>query len=152
MMDYGLGLISRTSRRLALKCAESRGKVPLINTAAHARRRTVAGVAAAFAAAPLLLSGVAHAQPGPVVPPVDPRAACESPDFGGAFVTISPTHSECQYIVSGSFYYDNYDDGAYTGTLVYRDGGKVPTERPQIPGTFTMPGGVPLFVPFAVAN
>lgn len=121
--------------------------MPLINIAAHARRRTVAGLAAAFAAAPLLWSGVAHAQPAPGVPPVDPRAACEAPDFGGVFVTVTATLSECNYIVAGSFYYDNYDNGVYTGTLVYRDGAKVPTERPQIPETFAMPGGMPLLIP-----
>lgn len=106
------------------------------------------GVIAAFAAASLLWSGDAHAQPGPGVPPVDPRAACEAPDFGGVFVTITATLSECHYIVSGEFYYDNYDNGAYTGTLVYRDGAKVPTERPQMPDTFAMPGGAPLLLPF----
>lgn len=121
--------------------------MPLINTAAHARCRRVAVLAAAFAVAPLLMSGVANAQPG--VPPVDPRAACEAPDFGGAYVTVTATLSECHYIVSGAFYYDNYDNGVYTGTLVYRDGAKVPTERPQMPETFTMPGGVPLLIPFA---
>jgi hypothetical protein len=104
-----------------------------------------AWVAAAVAAAPLLLSATAHAQPAP--PPVDPRAGCESPAFGGRFVPVDATHAECHYIVEGSFYYDLYDNGVYTGTLVYRDGQKTPTERPQIPETFTVPGGVPLFGP-----
>ena len=110
-------------------------------------RARVACLAAAFVAAPLLMSGVAHAQPAPGVPPLDPRAACESPAFGGAFVTINATLSECHYIVTGTFYYDNYDNGVYTGTLAYRDGTKVPTERPQMPETFTMPGGAPLLLP-----
>ncbi len=123
--------------------------MPLINTAAQTRRRAAACLVAAFAAAPFLANGAAHAQPGPGVPTVDPRAACESPDWGGAYVTITATLSECHYIVSGAFYYDNYDNGVYTGTLVYRDGAKMPTERPQMPDTFTMPGGVPLLIPFA---
>lgn len=117
--------------------------MPLINT--RSRRIGFAGVAAAFAAAPLLLGGAAHAQPGP--PPADPRIGCESPEFGGVFVPVTATQSQCQYIVTGSFYYDTYDNGQYTGTLVYRDGAKVPTERPQIPETFTMPSGEPLFMP-----
>ena len=116
------------------------GKVPTINT--RPRRYRLVGVAAAFVAAPLLLSPPAATQP------VDPRIGCESPEVGGVFVSATPTHAECQYIVTGSFYYDTYDNGVYTGTLVYRDGAKVPTERPQIPETFTMPGGVPLLVPF----
>lgn len=115
---------------------------------ARSRRHGLAAAAAA-AVAPLLLSGPALAQPAP--PPVDPRIGCESPDFGGVFVTVTPTHAECQYIVAGNFYYDGYDDGVYTGTLVYRDGAKVPTERPQIPDLFTMPGGgLPPIVPFQV--
>ena len=112
--------------------------------------RTLAGLAATFAAAPLLMCAVASAEPVlapdpalPAVPVVDPRAACESPEFGGVFVTTSETQSACQYIVEGLFYYDNYDSGAYTGTLVYRDGAKVPTEKPVMPETFTMPGGRP---------
>ncbi|ADU01390.1 MULTISPECIES: hypothetical protein [Mycolicibacterium] len=116
----------------------------LINT--RLRRYRLTGVAAAFAAAPLLLSAAAHAQPVPQ--PVDPRTGCESPEVGGVFSAVTATHAECQYIVTGSFYYDTYDNGVYTGTLVYRDGAKVPTERPQIPEAFTMPGGVPLLVPF----
>ncbi|PRC43626.1 hypothetical protein C6A85_000000104375 [Mycobacterium sp. ITM-2017-0098] len=123
--------------------------MPLINTAAQTLRRRAACLVAALAAAPLLVNGAAHAQPGPGAPPADPRAACESPDFGGAYVAITATLSECHYIVSGAFYYDNYDNGVYTGTLVYRDGAKVPTERPQVPDTFTMPGGVPLLIPSA---
>lgn len=119
----------------------------LINT--QGRRYTFAGLTAALAAAPLIASGVAHAQPGP--PPVDPRIGCESPEFGGVFVPVTATEAECQYIVTGSFYYDTYDNGVYTGTLVYRDGAKVPTERPQIPETFTGPGGMPLLVPSEMA-
>ncbi|MDG4665180.1 hypothetical protein [Mycobacterium sp. 236(2023)] len=110
------------------------------------------GVAATLGAAALSLAGMAHAQPGPIAPPLDPQVQCESPEFGGVFVPVTATHSECQYIVAGNFYYDNYDDGVYSGTLVYRDGGKVPTKRPQMPETFTMPGGVPLLVPFAGAQ
>lgn len=79
---------------------------------------------------------------------MDPRIGCESPEFGGVFVPVTATYAECQYIVTGSFYYDGYDNGVYTGTLVYRDGAKVPTERPQMPETFTAPGGVPLLLPF----
>ncbi|TRW89251.1 hypothetical protein FK535_00080 [Mycolicibacterium sp. 018/SC-01/001] len=121
--------------------------MPLI--IAGPRRFTLAAIAAC-AAAPLLFSAAASAQPAP--PPVDPRAGCESPDFGGLFVAVTATHAECRYIVSGSFYWDNYDDGVYTGTLVYRDGAKVPTERPQIPEQFTMPGGgPPPVIPFQVA-
>ncbi|MEW5810774.1 MAG: hypothetical protein AB1925_15100 [Actinomycetota bacterium] len=121
--------------------------MPLINT--RSRRCRLAGLAAVFAAAPLLLGGPAHAQPGS--PPVDPRTGCESPEFGGVFVAVTATRAECQYIVAGSFYYDDYDNGVYTGTLVYRDGAKVPTERPQIPEMFTMPGGgLPPVVPFEV--
>jgi hypothetical protein len=52
--------------------------------------------------------------------------------------------------VTGSFYYDNYDNGVYAGTLVYRDGERVPTERPQIPEAIAMPGGVPLLLPFGM--
>ena len=118
--------------------------MPLIET--RPRRCGLAGLAAAFAAAPVLLSGAAHSQPAP--PPVDPRIGCESPEFGGVFVPVTATYAECQYIVTGSFYYDGYDNGVYTGTLVYRDGAKVPTERPQMPETFTAPGGVPLLLPF----
>lgn len=113
--------------------------------------RGVAAVVAISAAVPLVLSAVAYAEPAPVpdpnglpvAPVVDPRAECENPDFGGVFVTVSAEHSECQYIVEGQFYYDNYDNGAYTGTLVYRDGARVATERPVMPGTLTMPGGRP---------
>lgn len=109
----------------------------------------VAVVAAAFAAAPLLLSAVAHAEPDPnAAPLVDPAALCASPDVGGVFIAAPAApdgvaRSECQYIVEGYFYYDNYENGAYTGTLVYKDGAKVPTERPVIPENFTMPGGGP---------
>jgi hypothetical protein len=107
---------------------------------------------AAFAAAPLILSAVAHADPDPDAPTGDPRAVCESPDFGGVFTEdpASPdgvTHAVCQYIVEGAFYYDNYDNGVYAGTLVYRDGAKVPTQRPVMPETFPLPGKLPL-VPF----
>jgi len=86
------------------------------------------------------------------VVPADPRAQCESPEFGGVFITTSAAqdpviHSVCQYIVEGYFYYDNYDNGAYTGTLVYRDGAKVPTERPVMPEVLNSPGALPL-IPF----
>ncbi|MBX7448428.1 hypothetical protein GR927_10540 [Mycolicibacterium sp. 3033] len=121
--------------------------MPPIN--ARSRRYGLGGVLALAAAAPLLLSGPALAQPAP--PPVDPRAGCESPEYGGVFVPVTATRAECQYIVAGSFYYDDYDNGVYTGTLVYRDGAKVPTERPQMPELFTMPGGgLPPVVPFQV--
>ena len=108
----------------------------------HAIAR-IAALAAASAAFPLLLSSVASAEPVPEPVPVDPRAECESPNMGGVFVTTpSPdavARSECQYIVEGHFYYDNYENGVYTGTLVYRDGAKVPTERPPIPDQLTLP-------------
>ena len=108
----------------------------------------IATLLAVFAAAPVVLSAVAHADPDPDAP-ADPKAQCEAPDMGGVFVAdaTSPdgvTHAACQYIVEGHFYYDNYDNGTYTGTLVYRDGAKVPTERPQIPEVLTMPGSVPI--------
>jgi hypothetical protein len=121
--------------------------VPFINASAIRRGREVAALVAAFAAAPLVCSAVAHSDPDPVVPADDPRAQCEAPEFGGVFVTASAAHSECQYIVEGYFYYDNYDNGAYTGTLVYRDGAKVPTERPVMPELLNSPRGLPL-VPF----
>jgi hypothetical protein len=98
---------------------------------------------AALAAAPIVLSAVAHAQPNPAVPVGDPRAACESFEFGGVWVDNGPPHAVCQYIVEGQFYYDN---GLYTGTLVYRDGANVPTERPVIPEVLTVPGGRPPLV------
>jgi hypothetical protein len=101
---------------------------------------------AALAASPLLLSAVAHADPVPAVPVGDPRAACESVEFGGVWVDNGAPHAACQYIVEGQFYYDNYDNGSYTGTLVYRNGAKVPTERPVIPELFTMPAGRPPLV------
>lgn len=105
-------------------------------------------VLAAAMAGPLLLSAVAHAEPDPAAPVVDVRAQCESVEFGGVFVPTPATdgtaaRAECQYIVEGQFFYDTYDNGAYVGTLVYRDGAKVPTERPVIPENFTMPGGGP---------
>jgi hypothetical protein len=115
--------------------------VPLINASAIARCRKLAALAAAIAAAPLFVGAVAHAEPEPIAPAPDPRAECEAPEFGGVFVTANAAHSECQYIVEGYFYYDNYDNGAYTGTLVYRDGAKVPTERPVMPESLNMPGG-----------
>lgn len=125
--------------------------MPFINASAIRRGRKVAALVAAFAAAPLVCSAVAHSDPDPVVP-ADPRAECESPEFGGVFITTSAaqdpvSHSVCQYIVEGYFYYDNYDNGAYTGTLVYRDGAKVPTERPVMPELLNSPGGLPL-IPF----
>lgn len=109
--------------------------VPVINAL------TTCAVAALAAAA--LSTAVAHADPD--VPAVDPKAQCESPEVGGLFLAEpSPdavTRSVCQYIVDSYFYYDTYDDGAYTGTLVYRDGAKVPTERPVIPGLLNLPTG-----------
>lgn len=101
---------------------------------------------AALAATPLVLSAVAHADPGPAGPVGDPRAACESVQFGGVWVDEGAPHAVCQYIVEGQFYYDNYDNGSYTGTLVYRDGAKVPTQRPVIPELLTVPSGVPPLV------
>jgi hypothetical protein len=101
---------------------------------------------AALAATPFVLSAAAHADPAPVG---DPRAECESPAFGGHWVDEVPPHAVCQYIVEGQFYYDSYDNGSYTGTLVYRDGSKVPTERPVIPELLTIPNGLPPLVAIA---
>ncbi len=100
----------------------------------------------------MVLSAVAHADPDSDAP-ADPKAQCDSPEVGGVFATSTTpdqvTHAVCQYIVEGHFYYDNFENGAYTGTLVYRDGAKVPTERPQIPDVLTIPGSgpIPLFGP-----
>ena len=58
------------------------------------------------------------------------------------------THTQCQYIVEGHFYYDNYDNGTYAGTLVYRDGARVPTERPVMPEMLQVPGGRSPLIPF----
>jgi hypothetical protein len=150
--------------------------VPLINNNVIGRGRKVAAVLAGLAAASVVLSAVALADPDPGpdpgpgpgpgpsadanadlgaaadagAPVVDLKAQCESPEVGGVFVTApgQVTHSECQYIVEGYFYYDNYDNGAYTGTLVYRDGAKVPTERPQLPELLTaIPSDKPLIFP-----
>jgi hypothetical protein len=110
----------------------------------------------------LILSALAHADPdpdpnpnpdpNPAVPVADPRAECEAPEFGGVFITNATTpdgvtHAVCQYIVEGHFYYDNYDNSTYTGTLVYRDGAKVPTDRPQMPELLTNPDRLPV-LPF----
>lgn len=115
----------------------------------------MAALWAPLAAAGLFLGAVAHAEPPPDVPAPDPKQACEAPDFGGLYTaTTSPdgvVHGVCQYIVEGYFYYDGYDDGAYTGTLVYKNGAKVPTERPQMPSTLNdmnMPGGDLPIIPF----
>ena len=122
----------------------------MINNNVIGRGRKVAALVAALAAAPIVLSAVAHADPDPGpgpdpnAPSVDPKAQCDSPEVGGVFTTSTTpdqvTHAVCQYIVSGQFYYDNFDNGTYTGTLVYRDGAKVPTERPQMPEVLTVPG------------
>jgi hypothetical protein len=120
--------------------------VPFINI--HATGR-LAILAVACAALPLLVSATAHAEPDPAVPPapVDARAQCEAPDFGGVFVPdpANPALAECQYIVEGLFYYDTYDNGVYTGTLVHQDGAKVPTERPQMPEQLGVLAGLPPF-------
>lgn len=127
--------------------------MPAIFATAIVRGRRVAALCAACAAVPLLLSAVARAEPDPVAPAPDPQAACEAPEYGGVYVP-GPTsqdgtiHGQCQYIVSGHFYYDNYDNGAYVGTLVYRDGARVPTERPVMPELLgQVPGGdrLPVF-------
>jgi hypothetical protein len=131
--------------------------VPLIND--YLRGRTVAACAGALAAVALTMSAVATADPdpgpdpGPPTPVADPQAQCASPEVGGVYKTDPATgdhvtHTECQYIVEGHFYYDNYADGVYTGTLVYRDGAKVPTERPQLPELLTIPPGLPEVLPF----
>jgi hypothetical protein len=121
----------------------------LINNNVIGRGRKVAAFVAALAAGPLVLSAVAHADPGPDpdAPSVDPKAQCDSPEVGGVLTTSTTpdqvTHATCQYIVEGQFYYDNYENGTYTGTLVYRDGAKVPTERPQLPELLTIPSELP---------
>jgi hypothetical protein len=115
--------------------------VPVLHAAAH----RVAALAAAVLAVALSSSATAHAEPAPDVPAADPKAQCESPEVGGLFVpapsTDAVTHAVCQYIVDSYFYYDTYDDGAYTGTLVYRDGAKVPTERPVLQKPLNIPTG-----------
>lgn len=121
-----------------------RERVPSISTTAIGR---VAAFVAACAAVPLVLSAVAHGDPDPNAPATDLRAQCESPEFGGVLVTDvqeGVPRSVCQYIVAGHFYYDTYENGAYLGTAVYRDGEKVPTERPAIPELFAIPPGLPL--------
>jgi hypothetical protein len=156
---WQLQAIGRTPRRRAgspLECSWSGildRKVPLINNNVIGRGRKVAALVVALAAAPVVLSAVAHADPDPDAP-ADPRAQCEAPDMGGVFIADATSqdgvaHSECRYIIEGHFYYDNYENGTYTGTLVYSDGAKVPTERPQMPEVLTVPGSgpIPLFGP-----
>jgi hypothetical protein len=94
----------------------------------------------------LVLTGVAHAEPDPNAPAVDPKAQCDSPEVGGVFVTDvqdGVSRSVCQYIVSGHFYYDTFENGQYVGTSVYRDGATRPTERPEIPEVLG-PGSLPI--------
>ncbi len=94
---------------------------------------------------PVWMSAVAHADPN--APAVDPRAQCESPEFGGVFVTDVQDgipRSVCQYIVEGYFYYDTFENGTYVGTSVYRGGATRPTERPVIPEVLGIPEGFPL--------
>jgi hypothetical protein len=119
----------------------------LINNNVIGRGRNVAALIVTLAAA-IVLSAVANADPDPGAP-VDPKAQCEAPDMGGVYIADATSqdgaaHAECQYIIEGHFYYDNYENGTYTGTLVYRDGAKVPTERPQMPEVLTVPGNVPI--------
>ncbi|MCV7422386.1 hypothetical protein H7K45_17710 [Mycobacterium yunnanensis] len=124
----------------------------LVNTITRGCR--AAALAVVCAAGPLLLSAVANADPDPAAPAPDPQAVCEAPEYGGVFVAgpTSPdgtTHTQCQYIVSGSFYYDNFDNGTYVGTLVYRDGARVPTEHPVMPELMgQIPGGHLPLMPF----
>jgi hypothetical protein len=123
----------------------------LINASAIGRGRWAAALASVCAVGALFLCGIAGADP--VAPAPDPQAACEAPDFGGVFVTApasqdGTTRGQCQYIVEGHFYYDNYDNGTYTGTLVYRDGARVPTERPVMPEMLQVPGGRSPIIPF----
>jgi len=129
--------------------------VPLINVFAIVRGWRVAALAASCTVGPLLLCAIAGADPAAPAPAPapDPQAACEAPDFGGVFVTApasqdGTTHGQCQYIVEGHFYYDNYDNGTYVGTLVYRDGARVPTERPAMPEMLQVPGGHSPLIPF----
>jgi hypothetical protein len=126
--------------------------VPFINVNAIARSCRVAVVATAFAAAPLLVSAVSHADPESDPPaPIDVQAACESADIQGSYSsTTSPdgvTHAVCSYIEDGYFYYDNYDNGVYTVTLINKNGAITPTERPQLAPLVPLPPGFPL-VPF----
>ena len=105
----------------------------------------VVAIVAACATAPLVLTAVAHADPDPNPPATDLRAQCESPEFGGVLVTDEQQgvqRSVCQYIVTGNFYYDTYENGVYTGTAVYRDGKTVPTERPVMPEQLSIPTGL----------
>ena len=120
--------------------------MPFIRTNVLGR---VVALAAACAAAPLVLTAVAHADPDanpdPNAPATDLRAQCESPEFGGVLVTDEQQgvqRSVCQYIVTGAFYYDTYENGVYTGTAVYRDGKTVPTERPVMPEQLSIPTGL----------
>lgn len=119
--------------------------MPSISTTAIGRLAALVAVSAAT----LVPSAVAHADPDPSAPApaTDLRAQCESPDFGGVLVNDvqdGVPRSVCQYIVEGHFYYDTYENGTYLGTAVYRDGQKVPTERPAIPELFAIPQGLPL--------
>lgn len=115
-------------------------------------KATAVGVLTAL---PLLLSAVAGAEPAPEpAPVVDPAAICAQPEYGGVLVTDPPApdgviRANCQYIVSGRFYYDNYENGVYVGTLMFWDGRKVPTERPQMPELLNIPGNMPTpVIPF----
>ena len=107
----------------------------------------VAALISACAATSLILGGLAHADPGPdpTAPASNPMAECETPEFGGVLTTDvqqGVQRSVCQYIVTGNFYYDTYENGVYTGTAVYRDGKTVPTERPVMPEQLSLPSGL----------
>jgi hypothetical protein len=107
-----------------------------ISPIARSRRRAVAALVVACATAPFALIGVANAEPDPNAPAIDPKAQCETPEVGGVFVTDvkdGVSRSVCQYIVSGHFYYDTFENGTYVGTSVYQDGATRPTERPVMP-------------------
>lgn len=115
-------------------------------------RRCSAGalIACAVGSAVLLSAATANAVPDPNAPAADPRAQCESREVGGVFISgvdDELPRSVCQYIVEGYAYYDNYENGAYTGTTVYRDGAQMPTERPATSAPIQLPARFPL-MPF----
>jgi hypothetical protein len=97
----------------------------------------------------MVLSPVSRADPDPdPPPPVDLQAQCENIDVQGVYSSMVSTdgvaHAVCQYIVEGYFYYDLYDNGVYTGTLINKNGEKVPTERPDIAPFARLPESFPL--------
>lgn len=99
-------------------------------------RRVLASIAAAIAACVGLSATAPSARADPET---DIQAECESSAVGGIYSTSVVNHvsrSSCQYLLEGYAYSDNYENGAYTGTTVYRDGATVPTPKPTIPPQF----------------